>query len=209
MIRATASYTVRLLLVFSLISVQPANAEMTRAAGEALADAMVRMMEAMGMLDIDPLASGLPVDPMWMTPGLSSMPGASRWMGLPSQMPLPYGGGMDGRFPGGPWAKAPSRVEGIWEGRDGELLIVQGDRYRIYPGNAPYVQGYLQLGSDRLTFHNPAERLARPFEFAETNGMLVLKDAGGQRYVYRRLMLDREHRGSTEDPQSPALGSAH
>jgi hypothetical protein len=88
-----------------------------------------------------------------------------------------------------PWPSG-SRLEGVWEGRNGELLIVQGNRFRIYPGSAGYVDGYLQLSGDRLALYNPEDANIRPFEYAESEGRLVLRDPAGSLLLYRRLWLD-------------------
>ena len=163
------------------------------------------MSGAMGAGAWNPAMSGL------------GMPGATPW-GMMSQDPtaaaeqggqmmdqmqqLYQGMGMPGQMGEGmmPWAGG-SRLEGVWEGRNGELLIVQGNRFRIYPGSAGYVDGYLQLSGDRLAMYNPEDADARPFEYAEHQGRLVLRDGTGQLYLYRRLWID-------EQPgQTPAAGA--
>jgi len=170
---------------------------------ETMADAMARMMEAMGLFEpsgVGSMPMGLPFGAYGWTPGLGGMPGTSPW-GMPMQDPsgtFGKGSEMMKRFsrgmtmPGGsgmlPWMAAP--LDGFWEGRNGELLIVQGNRFRIYPGNAGYVDGYLKLSGDRLAMYSPTDESARPFEYAESEGRLVLRDGAGQLYLYRRLWLD-------------------
>jgi hypothetical protein len=187
----------------------------TAATREAMAEAMVRMMEAMGLFDPSSM-SGMPPGAAFAAPswgpgsGGFGMPGASPWE-LPSTDPsgamdkgrevmkrFSEGMGMPADMPGVilPWASR-SRLEGVWEGRNGELLIVQGDRFRIYPGNAGYVEGYLQLSGDRLAMYNPEDANLRPFEYAESEGRLVLRDDAGSLYLYRRLWLDEEQRPAT------------
>ena len=185
---------------------------------EAMADAMVRMMEAMGLFDPSSMAAmapGAPFGAPGSTPGFGGfgMPGAAPWE-LPSSDPsgaMAKGGEMMKRFSEGmgvpgdmtggmlPWASG-SRLEGVWEGRNGELLIVQGDRFRIYPGNAGYVEGYLRLSGDRLAMYNPEDANLRPFEYAESQGRLVLRDEAGSLYLYRRLWLDQEQRPAAATP---------
>jgi hypothetical protein len=169
-----------------------------------MAETMVRMMEAMGLFDpaaMSPMPMGTPFGGPGWAPGAGGfdMPGGSPW-GMPLQDPsgtVGRGEDMMRRFsegmgmPGGmfPWGSG-SRLEGVWEGRNGELLIVQGDRFRIYPGSAGYVDGYLKLNGDRLAMYSPEDANVRPFEFAESEGRLVLRDDGGALYLYRRLWLD-------------------
>lgn len=173
---------------------------------EMMADAMVRMMEAMGMFGS--ATGGMGTNPMAMAgptwglgPGGFGVPG-----GIPSGVPWNALSGAapgmnqmlqqfgSGAVPGMgqmmPWG-GPG-LQGIWEGRNGELLIVQGDRFRIYPGNAGYAEGYLQVSGDRLSLYNPRDAQARPFEYAESEGRLVLRDTAGQVFLYRRLQLNRD-----------------
>jgi hypothetical protein len=165
-----------------------------------MADAMVRMMEAMGMfgsatgsMGTNPMAMA---GPTWgLGPGGFGVPGGIAsgipWNAAPGmgQMMQQFG---SGGLPGGgqffPWGGG---LQGIWEGRNGELLIVQGNRFRIYPGNAGYVEGYMEVSGDRLSLYNPEDAQGRPFEYAESDGRLVMRDAAGQIYLYRRLILDR------------------
>lgn len=168
---------------------------------EMMADAMVRMMEAMGMfgsatgaMGTNPMAMA---GPTWgLGPGGFGIPGGITsgmpWSTAPgmSQMMQSFGsGGLPGPGQFLPWGGGG--LQGIWEGRNGELLIVQGNRFRIYPGNAGYVEGYMQISGDRLSLYNLDEDQGRPFEYAESDGRLVLRDPAGQIYLYRRLILDR------------------
>ncbi len=189
----------RALLLCAIIG-QPGNA--IAGTREAMAEAMARMMETMGLLDPSPMTS-MPSGASGWLPGLGGygMPGAAPW-GLPfqgaagtmgkggemlEQLSKPMAGGTGGTGPFR-WGGAP--LEGIWEGRNGELLIVQGNRFRIYPGNAGYLDGYLQISGGRLAMYNPSDDSARPFEYAESEGRLVLRDASGQLLLYRRLWLN-------------------
>jgi hypothetical protein len=175
----------------------------------AMADAMSRMMEAMGLFNA-PATPGLPMasplSPLGGMPGggiiMPGMPGASTWPatgGDPSGL-MEKGGDMMKGFSEGlaksgemagimPWSSG-SKLDGVWEGRNGELLIVQGNRFRIYPGDRGYVDGYLQASGERLAMYNPKNAQISPFEFAESGGRLVLRDDAGALYLYRRLWLE-------------------
>jgi len=84
----------------------------------------------------------------------------------------------------------PVQLEGIWEGRDGELVIVQGERFRIYSPEFRQVDGLVRIQGNRLALYNPLDGHARPFEFAEHQGRLIMRDLAGRLYLYRRLWLD-------------------
>jgi hypothetical protein len=93
-----------------------------------------------------------------------------------------------------------SPLDGVWEGRNGELVIVQGQRFRIYPGAVEYVDGFVHAQGGRMAMYLAGEEEARPFEYAESDGRLVLRDASGQVYTYRRLRLDAEQEAAWPPP---------
>lgn len=182
-----------------LVSSVAAAGETLAGTREAMADAMVRMMDAMGFLDSGSTPS-YPGGSSWAPAfGSFAMPGSVPW-GAPYQERSPASAMGDAMrqfsrglsAPGGgqpfPWTGSP--MEGIWEGRGGELLIVQGNRFRIYAGTAEHVDGYIMVRADRLALYNPIDTNTQLYQYAESQGRLVLKDASGQLYLYRRLRLD-------------------
>jgi hypothetical protein len=199
-----------LVLAITLLFATEALAEDAGAAPRAaMADAMSRMMEAMGFLN-PPSSPGLPMTtplaplsgmPGGLSiPGMTGIPGASSWpapsgdpsglMGKGGEVMKQMTEGM--KSSGGALSSSPvSRLDGVWEGRNGELLIVQGNRFRIYPGSSGYVDGYLQLSGDRLAMYNPENAHISPFDFAESDGRLALRDRNGSHFLYRRLWLDQ------------------
>jgi hypothetical protein len=174
-------------------STQPGTREM-------MADAMARMMEAMGLFDSvprDPLSyGGLLGDVDWNTlpgsPWGGVADGPSRFSAMRDLMQRFGGRMLEPGKRGADWPPGwkPSRLEGVWEGRDGELLIVQGNRFRIYSREMQRVDGLIQVRGERLALYNPLDEHAQPFEFAESQGRLVMRDFAGQIYLYRRLLLD-------------------
>lgn len=151
---------------------------------EAMADAMAKMMEAMGLFESGP-STGNPFGGPGWAPGFA-MPGGMPW-GSPFQDPSSaFGmGEMMRQF-----SQGARSLEGIWEGRDGELLIVQGNRFRIYSPGLQRVDGYIQVKGNRLALFNPADENARAFEYAESQGRLIMRGTEGEVYLYRRLRLD-------------------
>lgn len=190
--------------------IAPAIAEERRSTGEAMAEAMTRMMDAMGLTGEespgDALSQGMreplsPDSPGWsvmmgrdnpMTDTLREgfgdsmrqfgMPGADRWLDAP----------------GSPWRR--TRLDGIWEGSNGGLLIVRGYRFRLYQPNAGYIDGLIQQRGERLAMYNPANDTAHPYEFALDRGRLVLRDAAGTLFLYRRLWLEDNPPGAPFNP---------
>ncbi|MBK1650053.1 hypothetical protein [Rhabdochromatium marinum] len=198
--------TLNLMLI--LWSAQPAWAEESRA-GEVMAEAMTRMMDAFGLSGSD--APATPADAA-NSPLPDAMP-----MPMPESMPMPGGHDWWGHFGNPIWEFSlpeaaqplkplmdpisramerwqPTKLSGIWEGRDGGLLIVKGYRFRLYQPTAAhdpgYIDGFIQQRGDRIALYNPVTHSARPYEFALHQGRLALRDAAGSLFLYRRLWLE-------------------
>ena len=177
-----------------------------------MAEAMSRMMQSMGSMSnnndrggsgwsMPSMGQGIPG--MGMMPYGAMMPGMTNW-NMPFRGPTQMFGmqNMMDQFGNpssgdplqapNPWFKGRSEspFEGVWEGVSGELVIVQGDRFRIYAPGTTYVDGIVKIQGDRIALYNPADRQARPFDYAMQQGRLVLRDDAGQLFLYRRLVLD-------------------
>jgi len=208
----------QLLLAVVIVLAVPALQAGDGSSRAAMADAMARMMEAMGFLDEGgrDKSGSMPFEL-----GGMSMPGMMPGMGQFGQSPFGFNPWMSGftnpaqgfdmermwqqmpgassmpesmsrfapQLPGMPGWQG-TMLEGIWEGRDGGLLIVQGYRFRLYSPHGGYVDGLIQQRGDRIALYDPSSDTARPYEFAEQQGRLVLRDANGQVYLYRRLWMD-------------------
>ncbi len=170
-----------LMLAGLLLVAAPCPAQ-TDSARDAMASAMARMMEAMGFLG----GSGVTPEP-WSAPMQAPMQAADEARDMLEQMP---GGEALHALPGLDGWRATS-LDGVWEGRDGGLLIVEGPRCRLYAPTHAHIDGLIQQRGDRIAIYTPSDDVARPYEFAQQRGRLVLRDAGGQLYLYRRLWLDQ------------------
>ena len=216
MTRAPGPARALLALLALLAGTVPAAAEDVSAAPRAaMAEAMAKMMEAMGFLG-PALPGSMPSPVPGVMPGmlpspLTGMPGATDPKTLMDQGMEKGGAALQQMTEGMkmpdtpasfmPWG-TPSRLDGVWEGRNGELLIVQGNRFRIYPGASHYVDGYIQLQGDRLALYNPGNEHIRPFEFAESEGRLALRDPAGTLFLYRRLWLEQPAAETTRAPEA-------
>ena len=216
MTRAPGPARTLLALLALLAGTVPAAAEDVSAAPRAaMAEAMAKMMEAMGFLG-PALPGSMPSPVPGVMPGmlpspLTGMPGAADPKTLMDQGMEKGGAALQQMTEGMkmpdnpasfmPWG-TPSRLDGVWEGRNGELLIVQGNRFRIYPGASHYVDGYIQLQGDRLALYNPGNEHIRPFEFAESEGRLALRDPAGTLFLYRRLWLEQPAAETIRAPEA-------
>lgn len=214
MTRASGPAQALLAALALLAGTVPATAEDVSAAPRAaMAEAMAKMMEAMGFLG-PALPGSMPSPLTGIMPGmmpspLTGMPSASDPKSLMDQGMEKGGAALQQmtegmKMPDSPTSFLPwgthSRLDGVWEGRNGELLIVQGNRFRIYPGASHYVDGYIQLQGDRLALYNPANEHIRPFEFAESEGRLALRDPEGSLFLYRRLWFEQPAAEGTAPP---------
>jgi hypothetical protein len=198
----------RLLIAFvlSLSAMLPASAAGSDAA-DVMAKAMARMMEAMGLFDGDS-GPAVPAMPSMM-PGMGNFgSGQMPWSQMPwTQMPG-YGAfadpitafgmqGMGDQWASGKgWPWGGSGLDGIWEGRDGGLMIIRGQRFRLQAAQGGHIEGLFQRRGDRIALYEPNSESVRAYEVAEQGGRLVLRDAAGNTYLYRRLWLEDSAFGS-------------
>lgn len=194
-----------LTLMLAVTIAPPALAEDGRGSGERMAEAMTRMMEAFGFGDSWNPSDSQPGQGLNdAMPGMMNPRGGSwasgfgdpvREFGLPG--PLQQFGRALG-------ALQPTRLDGIWEGRDGGLLIVRGSRFRLYQFNAGFIDGLIQERGQRIALYDPNTNSARPYEFALQSGRLALRDAAGKVYLYRRLWLENDLPNDSFSPPDPA-----
>ena len=164
------------------------------AMASAMGEAMLRMMETMGFLRS--AASAPPGIANWsetFAPGALGqvMPGAlgqAMPPALGQALPPALEQALPGAAGGSSWSGQP--LEGIWEGGDATLLIVQAGHYRLYAGIGDYLDGEVRIEGDRLVMTNRRESFSQTFEFARDGDRVALRDANGQVYLYRRLRLD-------------------
>jgi len=179
-------------LLLAVLAWSPTQAASSDAA-DVMAKAMAKMMDAMGLFDGDS-GTAMPTMPSMM-PGMGSFGyGQMPWSQMPwSQVPgygvftdpittfgMPGMGEQFTRSMGWPSAGGGSGLDGIWEGRDGGLMIIRGPRFRLQ----------IQRRGDRIALFEPSTESVRAYEMAEQQGRLVLRDAAGNTYLYRRLWLD-------------------
>ena len=123
-----------------------------------------------------PLSYGdIPPDPWshgeWHTPG----PARAPYLPGPSLGFTPV--------PPGTYA----HLNGVWRGNNGEILALQGGRFRIQKGPRQYVDGTYLIRGSRFLAYCCAERIPRSYRLAVTGDMLVLRDERGQHLVFRRV----------------------
>ncbi|TVQ93522.1 MAG: hypothetical protein EA400_02380 [Chromatiaceae bacterium] len=179
-------------LVLSLALALAAPVTLAAGTRDAIANMMARMMEAMGLFTDEGMAAEA-LAPFYPNP--YAMPGMSQF--APGAWPWnPSAGAAGEGFPNIPgWPRSPAvpgatGLDGVWEGRDQGLLIIQGARFRLQAAQGGHVEGYIQRRGERLAMYEPTSDSVRGYEVAEHQGRLVLRDSDGRVYLYRRLWLD-------------------
>ncbi|MEN8179766.1 MAG: hypothetical protein ABFS39_14285 [Pseudomonadota bacterium] len=170
-----------------------------------MSQAMLSMMDAMGNLAQDynrnkgwssgsfsqPYNSwqGMNYSPWGMTamPG-GGIPGQQQIQGLMTQAPTAPQGMASGaplQFP----APQQSPLDGIWQGQGGEMVLVMYGHFRIYANADAYRDGRYEVRDDRLIMVDPETGAKRSFEFALSEGRLVLRDQDGRLLLFRQLPI--------------------
>lgn len=78
-------------------------------------------------------------------------------------------------------------LDGSWQGVGQDVLIIRGDRFRLYMNANQFRDGYISVKGNQLTMIVPNEKTQRTFEFAEFNGFLALKTEQGQVLRYKLI----------------------
>lgn len=187
-------------LILLVLFLTPATAADSGGGGRglALADAMLGMMDRLGMLGER--------NPQW--PRQNHWTGGMPWQSMGGVAP-----GMGGAWPGPayPWTSVDPqgwfpvqpgnhRLNGLWQGLGGERLLIDVPRFRLQADARRSVQGRLVLRDNHLMMQT--EDAGRPlvFEFAENQGRLALRGADGNLYLYR--LIQRPGNPATTPPMT-------
>lgn len=139
---------------------------------QAMADAMSRMMESMGLFGAGTgAANGSMTGTSGDSWGRAGEAGRQMMEGL----------GKD---------QQAGRLDGMWEAAGGGLLIVQGGNYRLYAPNGAYADGVIHLSAQRVQMVSRRAGFTLDLEYAFDQGRLAMRDTRGRVYLYRRLVLN-------------------
>lgn len=113
-------------------------------------------------------------------PGYAPHP-ATPYPATPYPPPYPSGGAPVAP-PGG------VLLDGSWQGEGGEILVIRRDLFRIYLDRDNFRDGRLAQVEPRVILLQDLESgQVRPYEFAESTGRLLLRDADGNLLRYIRI----------------------
>jgi hypothetical protein len=82
-----------------------------------------------------------------------------------------------------------SSLDGIWQGRDGEIVLVMYGHFRIYADSENYRDGLYQIDEKWLTLYDPQTGSRKRYEYAFSEGRMVLRDEQDQLLLYRQLPI--------------------
>jgi hypothetical protein len=82
-----------------------------------------------------------------------------------------------------------SSLDGIWQGRGGEIVLVMYGHFRIYADAENYRDGLYQIRDSRLILYDPQTGSQRSYEFALDEGRMVLRGDDDQLLLYRQLPI--------------------
>jgi hypothetical protein len=82
-----------------------------------------------------------------------------------------------------------SSLDGIWQGRNGEIVLVMYGHFRIYADSDHFRDGLYQIDEEWLTLYDPQTGSRKSFEYALSEGRMVLRDENDQLLLYRQLPI--------------------
>jgi hypothetical protein len=177
-------------------------------ASSLMSQAMLSMMNAMGNLAQDysrnrGWSSNYYAPPSGGWQGMASpwnlyslpgtgIPGQQQMQGLVSQAPSMAQQSMQNltNSPQSlPNVPLQSPMDGIWEGQGGELILVMYGHFRIYADAEHYRDGSYEVIDNHIIMHDPQSGAKRTYEFALSEGRLVLRDQEGHLLLFRQLPI--------------------
>ncbi len=206
--------TVRILLLLQLLglcSVPGLPQAASSAASSLMSQAMLSMMDAMGNLAQDYnrnkswSSGGYPPFNSWQgmnyAPwGMSAMPGAGmpgqqQIQGVITQAPAIL---LSGQQAAQGMLTSPmqqtlappqSSMDGIWQGPGGEIVLVMYGHFRIYANADNYRDGRYAVRDNWLVMYDPETGTEKAFEYALSEGRLVLRGEEGHLLLFRQLPI--------------------
>ncbi len=134
--------------------------------------------------------------------GLGGLPGlgggwpGNAWSGgVPLQSPVPGLGGFPGQGgvplspPLNPTQLPLSPLDGIWLGRDGEVVLVMYGHFRIYASAEVYRDGRFEILGDRLVMYDPETDRRMAFEYYLEDGRMILRNEWGDLLLFKQLPI--------------------
>jgi hypothetical protein len=91
-------------------------------------------------------------------------------------------------YPSRPYGPQKFPLNGSWQGEGGEILVIRNQQFRIYLDRDNYLEGRLQqIHPQMIVLQDLQTGQARPYQFAESKGRLILLDPSDNLLRYIRI----------------------
>ena len=92
-----------------------------------------------------------------------------------------------------PWSALPTdnRLDGIWQGLNGEIVTIRGNRFRIRDPSGQTVQGAFMIYGNRMIAYCAQTDYTCQFNFEMRGDLLALQNEAGDILLFRRLNRGR------------------
>lgn len=198
-------------LCCALCLAPPAQAYTTYRGDNPFVEAMVRMMEVMGLIDRGPVPLGVPYMPgeggipRWGAypgpgmlsgpspiggwpgsgmPGMGTYPGTGAWPG--GAMPGMGGWPADSGFRYGPDMSAVANLDGIWELSNGGVVILKGQAARLYLTRERHQDFVVGYDGKHFWWSPRGSNVSTRYRYQMRDGRMILRDNEGQVLLMRR-----------------------
>lgn len=82
----------------------------------------------------------------------------------------------------------PNPLSGNWQGMGGEVMVIRGERFRLYADRQNYREGLIQpIQPGIIALTDPATGISRPYEAARSGDRLALRDPQGTMLLFRLI----------------------
>ncbi|MDJ0740556.1 MAG: hypothetical protein QNJ91_12620 [Gammaproteobacteria bacterium] len=162
-------------------------------------EAMLRMMQIMGLIDRVPSYPGVPYMPgVGGYPGFGAFPGMSppgAWGGVPGMGPMGGIGGWPGGvpgYPGGGWygqgrgTAAVADLDGVWELSNGTFVLIGGQRARLHVSRDRYQDFTIGYDGRHFWWSPRGSNTTTRYRYQMRDGRMILRDNDGQVLLMRR-----------------------
>lgn len=199
-----------LLLSLSLCAGLSHRATAGSVASNLMSQAMITMMDAMGEMAHGYRNRG---DSGWggwqgmnavpwsayAVPGMtalsgSGIPGQAQMQELASQAPQSYIQGQsslqDLLQQPTYWRNSdPSPLNGIWQGQQGEIVLVMYGHFRVYASPDVYRDGDYEIRDGYIIMRDPKTGMQKPYEYVLDKGRMVMRDSDGDLLLFRQMPI--------------------
>ncbi len=113
----------------------------------------------------------------------------------PFQIPPPGLGGaplLDGYPPAPAYYRSTagrSPLDGVWLGRNGEIVLVMYSHFRIYASAEVYRDGRFAIIGDRLVMYDPRSEYRMVFDYYLEQGHMLLRSETGAVLAFKQLPI--------------------